>query len=178
MAFVRAASTAADAPALAALQRRIWQHTYGHLPAIASALATDTDPLPWIAVLEDPQITVLVAVDEDGIVGYCLFTVDRDDAEIHALEIDPSARRRGHASRLIAAFVDACAPAPTAIMWCPIDAEPLRGFLQTSGWGPDGSLRDLAAADDSTIREVRMVTDLMSYRAGQEGSGESPAPAG
>ena len=178
MAFVRAASTAADAPALAALQRRIWQHTYGHLPAIASALATDTDPLPWIAVLEDPQITVLVAVDEDGIVGYCLFTIDDDGAEIHALEIDPPKRRRGHASRLLVAFADTSVPATTAVMWCPIDAEPLRGFLQASGWGPDGSLRDLAAADDSRIREVRMVTDLAAYRRWQRESGESPAPAG
>lgn len=178
MAFVRAATSAADAPALASLQRRIWQDTYGHLPAIASALAADTGSLPWVTVLEDPQVTVLVAVDGDGIVGYCLFTIDGDEAEIHALEIDPLKRRRGHASRLLAAFTDTSAPVRSAMMWCPIDAEPLRGFLQASGWGPDGSLRDLAAADDSTIREVRMVTDVSAYRSRQRESGESPAPAG
>jgi GNAT superfamily N-acetyltransferase len=178
MAFVRAASSATDAPALAALQRKIWQDTYGHVPAIASALPADNDPLPWVTVLEDPQVTVLVAVDEGGIVGYCLFTIDGDHAEIHALEIDPPKRRSGHASRLLAAFADTSAPVTTAMMWYPIDAEPLRGFLQASGWGADGSLRDLAAADGSTIREVRMVTDLAAYRRWQKESGESPAPAG
>lgn len=167
MAFVRVASTAADAPALAALQHRIWQETYGHLPAIATVLADDPDAAPWADVLEDPQVTVLVAVDGDGIVGYCLFTVEEGAAEVHALEIEPLSRRRGHASRLLAAFVDMCAPADTAIMWCPVDAEPLRGLLQASGWGPDGSMRDLAAADGSTIREVRLVTDLVPYRSGQ-----------
>ncbi len=50
----------------------------------------------------------------------------------------------------------------TLLVWCPLDDEPRRAFLQSAGWAPDSAYRDLAVGpaaegDDRLVREVRLV---------------------
>lgn len=177
MAFVRTASGTSDAGDLATLQERVFAEKYGHLPAVAAHLEQRSSEGDWRELLSAADVSVVVAVTH-GIVGYLIWTMDGDVAQIHALEIDPDARGQGHATRLLTAFADLSAPAVTAIMWCPIEDDAMRGLLHTCGWGPDGSLRELQSADGHTLREVRLVTDLGPYRSPPPTSGESPAPAG
>ena len=94
----------------------------------------------------------------------------KGSGEISLLVVDPAAWRQGHGSRLLAASVDLLVQMGhrEAITWIPVADEARRAFLQSAGWGPDGSYRDLAVSAETSlgpdrhtaglVREVRMVT--------------------
>ncbi len=174
---VRLARTS-DVDDLAAVHVRSWRHRLGGI--VPDAILDDLDAgdiaMAWASGILNPptrQHLLLVAVDDDALVGYAAIgpgqDADADDTtvELMALEIDPDRMRMGHGSRLMAAAIDHARGTGTraAMTWCPLDDEVRRAFLQSAGWGPDTAYRDIAVgtADDGSeivVREVRLATSL------------------
>lgn len=159
--FVRAARPA-DAAAMVQAAVAAW-------PALGDDVDAATLTEQWQQLLQDPgPARALVATSADEVVGWLLVTPasDPDLAGIDAWEVadvvvHPSARRRGHGSRLMNAAADvALAGAAVLTTWCPVADEPRRAFFAAHGLGPDGAWRDLAADTGETIREVRLVASL------------------
>lgn len=165
---VRAARPA-DVDQLAGVQVRAWRAD-GLLPAPWQDLDESQIALEWARSLLQPGENLLfAAVAQGALVGYAALGPSGDPdsgsttGELLALEVDPDHRRAGHASRLVAAVVDAARTRgfTELTVWVPLDAEPRRGFLMSAGWGPDTAYRDLDTGV-STLREVRLATDISS----------------
>ena len=78
--------------------------------AVAAAIHARADATPWSAetiagLLAQPGVRGLLALAADAPVGFVLFRVAADEAEILTLAVLPEARRRGHARRLMAEAV-------------------------------------------------------------------------
>jgi GNAT superfamily N-acetyltransferase len=130
----------------------------------------------WASGILNPPTTghrLLVAVEGADVVGYAAIGPSQDpDAEagtgeLLALEVDPEQQRLGHGSRLLAAAIDHAGAGGlgTVLVWCPLDDEARRGFLQSAGWAPDTAYRDLAVGSapdgsDRLVREVRLVVGI------------------
>ncbi|PRY02621.1 GNAT family N-acetyltransferase [Allonocardiopsis opalescens] len=158
--FVRAAR-AADVPTIARVQVEAWRTGYGPaLPAAVVAELTSPRALAgfeeqWREAVEKPPTDrhrVLVATDEREIAGFAAFGPagdpdrwPRTDAELLALHVDPARVRQGHGSRLSHAVVDHLLDDSfTAVYtWVLAADNPLRSFLDATGWGPDGATREI-----------------------------------
>jgi GNAT superfamily N-acetyltransferase len=145
---------------LAQLQERIWRGKYHGNPAIAEFLNDADLANAWKDVLSSQDHAIFLAYGEHGEVGYLLASRDDAIAEIESLEIDQAHTRRGHASRLMSAFIDTMAPATSAIMWCDPADEATRRFLTSCGWGPDGSFRTIADDDGRMMNQVRFACEI------------------
>ena len=165
---VRMARTS-DVDDVARVQVSAWRAAYRDvLPdEVLDSLDESDIALEWgRALLMPGPHRLLVAVDRDGrVVGAAAIgpTADADAAgagEISLLVVDPQSWRHGHGSRLLAACVDLLVTSGhrEALTWIPVEDEARRAFLLSAGWGPDSAYRDRAVADDSTLREVRLVT--------------------
>lgn len=167
-----------DVDGIAAVNVDAWRSRLdGLLPedSLASLDVADL-ALAWGSGILNPPSPghrVLVAVDDDHVVGYAAVgpsaDPDADDhtIEIVALEVAPDATGHGHGSRLMAAAVDhaRALEMTTAITWCALADESRRAFWQSAGWGPDSAYRDLLVGEDAsgadvTLREVRLVADI------------------
>lgn len=167
-----------DVDDIAAVNVRAWRGRFGGvLPADLLAALDPADlAMVWARSILNPPTPayrLLVAVEEDRVVGYAAFGPSQDpDAdpttvELLALEVDPDCTRQGHGSRLMAAAIDHARALgmESGVTWCPLGDEVRRAFLQSAGWGPDSAFRDVAvgwAPDDGelVVREVRLATDL------------------
>jgi ribosomal protein S18 acetylase RimI-like enzyme len=168
---VRLARTS-DVDDVAAVQVAAWRADYtGVLPAeVLAGLDPDDISLEWArGLLMGGAQRLLVAIGEGGsAVGYAAVGPCADpDAtattgEIHALEVHPDHRGAGHGSRLLAACVDLLreSGSQSAVTWVLLADERRRAFFIATGWGPDSAYRDLSPGDDSTVRQVRLATDL------------------
>ena len=174
---VRLARTS-DVDGIADVNVRSWRQRF------ADTLPQDTldglDPrdlaMVWASGILNPPTPghrLLVAVEEPDVVGYAAIGPSQDpDAaagtgELLALEVDPARQREGHGSRLLAAAVDHARSGglDTLLVWCALDDEPRRAFLQSAGWAPDSAYRDVAvgwneADGDRVVREVRLVAGI------------------
>ncbi len=168
---VRLARTS-DVDDVAAVQIAAWRADYTDvLPAdVLAALDPGDISLEWARslLMSGPQ-RLLVAIGGSGTaVGYAAVGPSADpDAtattgEIHALEVHPDHRGAGHGSRLLAACVDHLrdSGSHSAVTWVLLADERRRSFFIATGWGPDSAYRDLSPGDDSTLRQVRLATDL------------------
>lgn len=180
MGFVQTSVTTNDAATLASLQQRIWATKYESIPTLLAITNDGHREDAWRELIESGLSTVLIATNaQREPVGYLVGVSGARDAEIEALEIDPSVLRQGHGSRLMHAFVDLSTSASSASMWCDVADHILRNFLQSAGWGPDGAHRVIESEDGSQLRQIHMVTDTgPDDRAGHKRPGESPVPAG
>lgn len=113
-------AVAGDAAGIARVQRAAWAGALGE--EVAAAIDPDSALTAWQGAIAsgDERTRVLVAMAGPTLVGFAAVTPARraDDpsviadteggwtAEVTALEVDPSARREGHGSRLLAAVVD------------------------------------------------------------------------
>ena len=167
-----------DVDGIAEVNARAWRGRLGDvLPAaVLDGLQAGDLAMAWASGILNPPTPghrVLVAVEDDTVVGYAALgpsqDPDADDAtgELIALEVDPGSTRQGHGSRLMAASIDhARGLGMSAVsVWCAVGDEARRAFLQTAGWGPDSAFRDLLVGQDPsgadlTVREVRLVTDI------------------
>jgi GNAT superfamily N-acetyltransferase len=101
----------------------------------------------WRTHIESGAREVLVAVTEDGIVGFCSLAPSRDAGapatcgEITALYVEPSSWRRGHGRDLIAAARDhAAARGWTELtLWVLSSNQPAREFYVSLGFEHDGA---------------------------------------
>lgn len=101
-----------DAEALAAFARESWVATFGHLPYppadLEGYLAKNYGPQIQRAEIADPDVRYRLALDEQGIAGYCMMgvismPVERDGAlELHRLYLHERAKGAGVADALIA----------------------------------------------------------------------------
>jgi GNAT superfamily N-acetyltransferase len=172
---VRAAREA-DCDALGSLHARAWQASYGELlpEAAATALAPQTLAEAWrSAVVEPPSADhrVLVATSGAAVVGFVAVAPAADadsdpttDAELVVLLIDPEHEHEGHGSRLLNACADTSRERGTTTLrgWVPEADTDRQGFLQQSGFAPDGASRVLDASGDgaSSVREIRLSARL------------------
>jgi GNAT superfamily N-acetyltransferase len=164
----------AEAVAIAEVQRRSWAT---QPPEIAEVLLGSIDTADmaesWhAAIVRPPQarFRVLVAVENERVVGFATTVPGQDpdldesaDGQIGELEVDPSAQRRGHGSRLLNASIDTLRADGfrRAVCWISALDDPRRKFLTEAGWSADGSWREIGS-DEATIRfkQVRLHTDL------------------
>ncbi|MFY9231093.1 MAG: GNAT family N-acetyltransferase [Candidatus Nanopelagicales bacterium] len=170
-----------DTDELGAINVAAWRDRLGDIlkAEVLDQLRPDDLALVWAgAILNPPTIQhrLLVATHDESARGYAAVgpcaDADADAAtgELIALEVHPDDQRQGHGSRLLAAAVDHARADGFEVLavWCPVDDEVRRGFLQSAGWVPDSAWRDLqvdpGAPDElepeQVLREVRLVVSL------------------
>lgn len=172
---------AADAPAVAALQLRVWQQRYAglltaaELPSGPEALAAVT--ATWresLARPADARQRVLVALAHDEVVGFVITgpATDPDcdpvrDGVVEELTVDPDRLGQGHGSRLLQAAVDTLVADrfTRAVCWLPATDDARRAFMAGAGWAPDGAHRTLESPSGRPLKEVRLHTALPSAPA-------------
>ena len=108
------------------------------------------------------------------------------DGAIDELVVDPTARRRGHGSRLVNACVDTLRADGfvRARHWLRADDDLLPGlFLTEAGWAPDGAHREIGADDDAdpgeagpTAHRHRLITRTVRRRRISDPGAGCPAP--
>lgn len=154
-----------DETAIAAVQLAAWRATHAEtlgaevLDAVDPARLTDQ----WAAAIRTPPgrgYRVLVAVHGPRLVGFASVVPvvapadsgdDTPGGEILAFEVEPSERRLGHGSRLLAAVVDLLRDEDraTSVQTWVIEGDDAREqFLGSSGLGDVGARRVLGEADD------------------------------
>ncbi|MDP9395637.1 MAG: GNAT family N-acetyltransferase [Actinomycetota bacterium] len=166
----------ADAPALGELQSRSWRLRYdGVLPSeTLDTLEPERLAQAWASAVSSPpsgRHRVLVACAGADVVGFVASGPAEDsdldaavDAELHVFLVAPDRMSEGHGSRLLAALVDHLRTDgfTRAYTWLTSDDERVRGFLESTGWAPDGAHRSLDLRGDGTVvvNEVRLHTDV------------------
>lgn len=164
-----------DVDGIAGVNVRSWRVRFAELlPAdVLDRMDAGDLAMVWASAILNPPTPghrVLVAVDDDVVVGYAAIgpagdpDAEAGTVELLALEVDPDRTRQGHGSRLMAAAMDVAKEggAEDAVAWCALDDQVRRAFLQSAGWGPDTAFRDVVVGpgDEDVVREVRLVTDL------------------
>ncbi|WOQ18336.1 GNAT family N-acetyltransferase [Raineyella sp. W15-4] len=160
----------AEAAAIAPLQRRTWVQEWS--TAEQGVLLADTDLQSMVeawhgAIVRPPEARcrVLVALEGERVVGFAATAPsDDEDAEpgdglVAEFAVDPPARGNGHGSRLMNALIDTLRSDGfrTATWWVRTTNDPLRAFLESAGWRPDGATQRFTSDDGSfTIKQVRL----------------------
>jgi GNAT superfamily N-acetyltransferase len=165
----------AEAPSIAALQRRSWTMQWpadlAELMLAAVSLAEMVES--WRTAIERPPeaiFRVLVATDGKHLVGFATTMPTQDeDADrstggaIDQFVVDPAAQHQGHGSRLLNACADTLRADGfvRASCWVNADDDTFRQFLTGAGWATDGATREIGPEDDSVrLKQVRLQTDL------------------
>ncbi len=165
----------AEAERLAAIQRRSWTRQLP--PDVANhalaAIDLETMTASWASAITRPPLAtlrVLVATEAGRPVGFAAVGPSDDDdarpgqdALVAEFVIDPAAQRRGHGSRLLHAVADTLRADgfTRATWWVPSTDDPLRRFLVSAGWAPDGAHREVGSEDGvATVKMIRMHTAL------------------
>ncbi|WP_235737350.1 GNAT family N-acetyltransferase [Nocardioides alcanivorans] len=165
-----------DAPAIAAVQLRLWQEQYADLlpPEVVDAWRAEQFAEQWRRALgrpADARQRVLVALERARVTGFVITAPADDpdcdpvaDGQLDELNVDPAERGRGHGSRLLQAAVDTMASDrfTRAVCWLNSDDDARRAFLTSTGWAADGAHRELDLAGDGTllVKQVRLHTAL------------------
>ncbi len=168
---------AGDAADLARIQVASWLSAYaGLIPAHVLTELTRTEAqIRWheqwqrsVAAPPTSRHRVLVAVETTQdrkriVTAFASFGPASDpdlwpatDAELYELCVHPQHTGRGHGSRLLNALADTIAEDgfQTVCAWALESDLPLRTFLESSGWAPDGGRRDLDMG--TPVPEVRL----------------------
>lgn len=149
----------ADAEAAAAVQRRCWVALSHLTPPPDHAEVVES----WRSGLSDAQLPAWVALSGATVVGVGLAgPVVAGEAELLALDVDPSHRRQGHASRLLAAITDHLVADGATLLqtWVLLDDEPRVRFLRSAGFAPDGARQVRSDDEGRQVRLTRLVTRL------------------
>jgi len=165
-----------DAAGIAEVQIGAWRQSYaGVLPEeVLAGLDRDSLVLAWGREITQPaeaRQRILVALDEEAVVGYVLTAPATDpdcnpaiDGEIDDLTIATEHEHNGHGSRLLHAAIDTLRADKfeRAIVWLTSTDDARRAFLTESGWATDGAHRTLDLNDDGQVlvNQVRLHTSL------------------
>lgn len=165
-----------DVASIARVQVRAWQAGVGMgLPGAAlDGVRPEDLQDAWasaIAAPPSPRHRVLVAIAEGAVVGFAATAPAGDpdcdpthEAEITALQVDPSHRVGGHGSRLLAACVDGLRDegCDVAYHWLTAPDSVSRSFFVGAGWAADGAQRQLDLEGDgaTTVGQVRLHSSL------------------
>ncbi len=170
--FVRPASTV-HAPYVGALQaaamRAVLAAEFPELD-LADLVEDATVSQGWARTLAAPATPgrgVHVATEIDTPVGFVAFTdaapgsgEGNSATEIVALEVEESARRKGHGSRMLAAVADMAreAGSPHLQVWLsPEEMEKIH-FFQSAGFAPSGARRSLDVAGNPLAQHLWYAT--------------------
>lgn len=160
----------AEAADIAPIQRRVWVEEWSAEEAAALLSGTDLRSMAeaWNeAIVRPPEARcrVLVALEGQQVVGFAATAPSDDedagprDGMVTEFAIDPVARGKGHGSRLMNAAIDTLRTDgfTTATWWLRTTNDPLRAFLQSAGWQPDGATQVFTADDEGfTVKQVRL----------------------
>jgi GNAT superfamily N-acetyltransferase len=164
-----------DVEAVGAVQAEVWREAYASvLPAESLAAASAAGfARAWNDSLASPPsgaYRLLVACAGDEVVGFAALGPNADpdatdvDGELLVGGVRPSARQRGHGSRLLNAAVDTAKATGFARVrtWLLASDLTTRGFLEASGFAPDGARRERATgpAEGDVASEVRLTADV------------------
>lgn len=159
-----------DAPAIGAVQARAWRQAFGAMLA-ADALEERRLAESWRRAVTHPpsqRHAVLVATSAGSVVGFVALAPATDPdldprvGEITVLAVDPAHQHAGHGSRLLSAAASTLRETGSAgvVAWLPVPDAVVRNFLASAGMVADGARRTLAAADGSTITQLRLTAAL------------------
>lgn len=165
----------AEAERLAAIQRRSWLQLFPTDVAehVLASVDLATMAASWHSAIARPPLAkfrVLVALADGQPVGFAAVGPS-DDSDAHPGEdalvgefiIDPPRQRQGHGSRLMHAVADTLRADgfTRATWWVRSTDDPLRAFLESSGWGPDGAHQTVGTPDEAArVKMVRLHTAL------------------
>jgi len=165
-----------DATGIAAVQVAAWQQAYADVfPAeVLAGLNEASLAQVWqqeIAQPAEARQRILVALDDDAIVGYVLTAPASDpdcdpatDGEIDDITVHVDHEANGHGSRLLQAAIDTLRADhfERAVVWLTSTDDARRSFLTEAGWAADGAHRTLDLHDDGQVlvHQVRLHTAL------------------
>jgi GNAT superfamily N-acetyltransferase len=149
-----------DEVAIAEVQLAAWRATHADVVGEDVLAGLDATLLEerWRAAITrppTPEHRVLAACEGATVVGFAAVApvpadpgapLDAPGGELLALEVTPSSRRTGHASRLLSAVVDGLRQdgAGHLVAWV-LEGDAARDrFLRSAGLRPDGAVRQLA----------------------------------
>ena len=164
----------AESWGIAAVQRRCWGETADDAAlTLLEGIDLDTMAATWHrAISRPPEASwrVLVAVAGGQVVGLATTLPSQDpdadpvtDGAIDELVVDPTARRRGHGSRLLNACVDTLQADGFVRVrhWLRADDDLRRAFLTDAGWAADGAHREIGSEDDAIrMKQIRLHTAI------------------
>lgn len=165
----------AEAERIAAVQRRSWEQLLP--PDVSSSILRSVDlatmAQSWAAAITRPPLAtmrVLVAVSDARVVGFAAVGPSDDadadqatDGLVAEFIIDPPAQRQGHGSRLLNAVADTLRADgfSRATWWVRSTDDPLRTFLESAGWAPDGAHQVVGTEDEAAqVKMIRLHTAL------------------
>lgn len=174
------AAAPGDASEVTRVQAAAWRMAYADvLPSqLLATLDSASVTRVWLDAImapPTPRHRLLVAREGPEVVGFAalgpasdLDLAGKHDAEFFDLCVDPDHAGAGHGSRLLNAAVDQLRDDGfrKAHAWVPGHAEkqddPLRAFLEASGWGASGAQRSLDLAGDGArvFVQVRLHTSI------------------
>jgi GNAT superfamily N-acetyltransferase len=161
-----------DAAEIARVQVVTWRTAYRSLlpAAVLDEWDAEAATASWrTAVLTPPTPGhgVLVALERNTVVGFAAYGPAEltggelpdpagPTSELSTLLVEPRWGRRGHGSRLLAAFADLARGTGVARLqvWLPEDDRVSAAFYESAGWAPDGWARTLDTGGGS-LREIR-----------------------
>ena len=168
-------ATTADARGIAALNVRTWQVAYAdYLSAkFLSGMQVDESEVRWGRLITEAGVSVLVAVEEDRIIGFCSYGANRDElgdgvGEIYTLYVDPDYWTRGVGTLLLqtaeAGLIEAVYE--RAILWTLAPNDPTRRFYEHRDW-----------RFDETKEAHRLGVELVRYTKTLTPDERSPQPS-
>ena len=158
-----------DVPQIAALHVRSWQVGYrGQMPdSFLDALNPGQRAAAWTRAVGDSEVTVLVGLRAETIVGFCSFLACRDDdassdtCEIATLYVEPAHFRSGCGRALMEAVVEMARARSfrRVSLWVLATNSVARAFYESVGLLPDGRSKTDARLG-IPLHEVRYIREL------------------
>lgn len=129
-----------DAVPLATVHVSSWQEAYRGLidQAFLDSLDVAGRTESWDRIIRQHRARVLVAEDDDGVIGFCTVGQSSDEGwgEVFSIYLSPSHWRRGVGSRLLASGERALAEAgeERALLWVLDTNRRARAFYERQAW--------------------------------------------
>ncbi|MEV0950819.1 N-acetyltransferase [Promicromonospora sp. NPDC050249] len=142
-------ATTADAEAIARVDIASWRGAYSEIlsDSYLSSLDVSERAGRWNAAVAARDVTVLVAEDESGTVGFTSVGPSRDedaepgDREIYAIYLHPRAWGTGVARDLMRTVLDGLTPGTVVTLWILEGNERAQHFYRRHGFQHDGTER-------------------------------------
>ena len=142
-------ATTADAEAIARVDIASWRGAYSEIlsDSYLSSLDVSERAGRWNAAVAARDVTVLVAEDESGTVGFTSVGPSRDEdaepgnLEIYAIYLHPRAWGSGVARDLMRTVLDGLAPGTVVSLWILQGNDRAQHFYRRHGFQPDGTER-------------------------------------
>jgi L-amino acid N-acyltransferase YncA len=149
----------ADAPAIADVHVQAWREAYAHL--LPAAFLAPLDPVArttrWRRVIADPDVTVVVAEHDGGIVGWATAGPGREAEPVRSRELEGiyvlAAEYGSGAGQMLLDAVLGDAP---AYLWVADDNPRAQAFYARNGFRRDGATKTEHLGDNALVA-ARMV---------------------